>query len=80
MLDKLTVNFKSDNDDLLRCKIILGLQRYPEDSQATPIETLNGIKKHNLQELYSYNWILQRILLIILLQVVNAVFFKLEII
>ncbi|XP_047121253.1 uncharacterized protein LOC124804921 [Schistocerca piceifrons] len=63
--EKLTVNMKSDIDGNLLCDEILGLQHYLEDSQATPIEALNFVKKHDLQELYPNIWITLRILLTI---------------
>jgi hAT family C-terminal dimerisation region len=63
--EKLTVHSKSDIDGELLCDEILGLQHYLKDNQATPIEVLNFINKHNLQELFPNTWITLRILLTI---------------
>lgn len=60
-----SLNFKSDIDGNLLCDEISGLQHYIEDNQATPIEALNFIKEHNLQELHPNTWISLRILLTI---------------
>ena len=63
--EKLTVNSKSDIDGDLLCDEFLGLQHYLKDSQATPVEALDFIKKHNLQELFPNAWITLGILLTI---------------
>lgn len=68
----LTVDLKSDIDGNMLCDELIGFQTFLQGEVVTPVQGLNFIKQHNIQELYPHIWVALRILLTIPVSVASG--------